>query len=167
MPVWNGTIPAFSAGEVPTATKLQNLNDIMLALSSAWNTYTPVLTGAGGNPTLGTGSVVYGKYLRVGKLVLYQASIKFGTSGSSPGGGVYSVSLPIAAVSPSTPVVFGTALIIDASTGTRGAGAAAIGASSSQAYIEINNQSVSVSASVPWAWAASDEIRIFGLYEAA
>ncbi len=66
-------------------------------ITAAWTSWTPVLTATTTNPTLGTGSSVAGKYLKVGKLVTAQFSITFGTSGVNAGNGIYRVSLPVTA----------------------------------------------------------------------
>lgn len=60
----------------------------------AWGTsYTPVLTGAGGNPTMGAGSTAVGRYTKVGRTIHFRANISFGTSPANPTG-LWIVSLP-------------------------------------------------------------------------
>ncbi len=70
--------------------------------TAAWASHTPVLTAATTNPTLGSGSVQQGRYLPVGKMVIYRFLIQFGSSGAAAGSGRYRVSLPVnaAAVDP-------------------------------------------------------------------
>ncbi len=65
--------------------------------SWAWQSWTPTLTGASTNPTLGTNSVAEGRYTQIGKTVICQINIKFGTSGTNAGSGTYYISLPVAA----------------------------------------------------------------------
>ena len=65
--------------------------------SWAWQSWTPTLTGASTNPTLGTNSVAEGRYTQIGKTVICQIDIKFGTSGTNAGSGTYYISLPVAA----------------------------------------------------------------------
>lgn len=64
--------------------------------SWAWQSWTPALT-ASTNPTLGTNSVAEGRYTQIGKTVICQIDIKFGTSGTNAGSGTYYISLPVAA----------------------------------------------------------------------
>lgn len=67
--------------------------------------YTPTLTAATSNPTMGTGAIRLGWYSRSqGNLIDYHWWIKFGTSGSAAGSGQYQISLPVTALG-----VFGTA----------------------------------------------------------
>lgn len=63
----------------------------------AWTTYTPALTADTTNPTLGSGSIAYGRYKQNGKEVKCQFVIRFGSSGRNKGSGQYSVSLPVTA----------------------------------------------------------------------
>lgn len=67
------------------------------AAGGTWTSWTPALTAATTNPTLGTGSSVDGRYFQIGKLVIASFTIQFGTSGFSAGSGEYRVSLPVAA----------------------------------------------------------------------
>lgn len=64
---------------------------------SGWTAYTPTLTtsGAGADPTLGSGSVQFGRYAKIGRLVVAQFGIRFGTSGQAKGSGTYLVSTPV------------------------------------------------------------------------
>lgn len=69
-------------------------------VNQAWGTYTPTLTAAGANPTMGTASIRKGRYQQINRTVSGWANIKFGTSGSAPGTGNYYVTLPVAARPP-------------------------------------------------------------------
>jgi hypothetical protein len=79
----------FVAGSVLTAAELNGIGE--------WTSYTPVLTAATTNPTLGTGSSSTGSYARIQDLIIYRFAITFGTSGVAAGSGVYRVSLPVTA----------------------------------------------------------------------
>jgi hypothetical protein len=79
----------FVAGNVLTAAELNGIGE--------WTSYTPVLTAATTNPTLGTGSSAVGSYARIQNLIIYNFLIRFGSSGVVPGVGIYSVSLPVTA----------------------------------------------------------------------
>ena len=65
-------------------------------IGGAWATYTPTLTGAVTNPTLGTGGSIAGQYLQAGKFLEVHIQIGFGNTPSA-GSGPFSVSLPVAA----------------------------------------------------------------------
>ncbi len=61
------------------------------------NTYSPSWTGTGGNPVLGSGGSVTGKYIRLHPGMVYgYAKINTGGSGFSAGGGTYRLTLPVA-----------------------------------------------------------------------
>lgn len=59
-------------------------------------TYTPALTGASSNPTMGSGAVQEGRWMQLGKLVFVRVHITFGTSPTNPGG-LWQVDLPTSA----------------------------------------------------------------------
>ena len=67
------------------------------ASAATWTSWTPALTAATTNPTLGTGSSIAGRYCQIGKLVIASFTIQFGTSGTNAGSGEYRLSLPVAA----------------------------------------------------------------------
>jgi hypothetical protein len=62
--------------------------------SWGWQSYTPTITGATTNPTLGTGSVVVGRYQIDDHTVYVSGLIHFGT-GATFGSGVLTISLPV------------------------------------------------------------------------
>jgi len=62
----------------------------------AFAPYTPTLTAATTNPTLGTGSTRWGNYAQIGKVVVAHFGIVFG-SGGSAGTGNYAISAPVKA----------------------------------------------------------------------
>lgn len=72
-----------------------------------WTSYTPVVTGATTNPTLGTGSVVEGRYVQNGTIVTCWFGIQFGTSGTAAGSGEIRVSLPVNMLTTGTTVPIG------------------------------------------------------------
>lgn len=77
----------------------RNFEALALAVGSftPWTTYTPTLTAATTNPTLGTGSTATGRYTQIGKLVTCYFEIVFGSSGVNAGSGEYRVSVPVEA----------------------------------------------------------------------
>lgn len=59
---------------------------------AAQGNFTPTLNAGGGtDPTLGTGAIQTGRYVKIGRLVQIWVSIKFGTSGAAAGSGNYRI----------------------------------------------------------------------------
>lgn len=79
-------------------TTAENYTDTAVH-KTAWDTYTPALTAATTNPTLGSGGAFEqkGRYVQIGHLVVVKINIRFGSSGAAAGSGTYSVSLPVTA----------------------------------------------------------------------
>jgi len=65
--------------------------------TSPWQDYTPLWTASVTNPTLGN-SVVSGRYVSVGTLIIGEIRVTGGTVGFSRGSGTYFLSLPTLAV---------------------------------------------------------------------
>lgn len=88
-----------SAGRGPTGLSAGAVAD---AISAAWESWTPEITasdpftnyGGAVQPTMGTGATADGRYLQIGKLVIAEFSIAFGTSAAA-GTGVYTINLPV------------------------------------------------------------------------
>ena len=68
-----------------------------LAQIGAWRSWTPTLTASTTNPTLGANSTAAGIYVKVGRLIVAQFAIQFGTSGTNAGSGFYRINLPVTA----------------------------------------------------------------------
>lgn len=97
----------FVFGETVTAARINNFidNDNYLkgrtdVYDAAWSSYTPTWS----NVTVGNGTNV-GKYLQIGKTVLFKASFTFGTTSSAASSPI-SVSLPVTAAA-----LLGTTLV--------------------------------------------------------
>jgi hypothetical protein len=133
---------------------------------SAWSTYTPQLTASTTNPTLGTGSVVNGSYVRYGRTVHLNVNIKFGTSGVNAGSGFYHISLPVVAKTLSAGNHMGSAQGHDNSASNAVDGVCRIG-SGGYDKAQLLLQDNLVSNSAPWTWAAQDQIHLSITYEAA
>lgn len=122
-------------------------------------TYTPALTAATTNPTLGTGSTATARYtLRNGKWCDVCGIIAFGSSGAAAGSGQYFISLPFTTANDMTVGVqyFGNSYL-RRNTGPAIAQAmtyAAPGASTLS--LVANNATVTNAA--PWAWSNVDYI---------
>lgn len=70
--------------------------EVMLG-TGRWVSYTPVLTAATTDPTLGTGAFVDGTYTRFGRTILGTARFRLG-AGFTAGSGFYLISLPFTRV---------------------------------------------------------------------
>jgi hypothetical protein len=72
-------------------TGLMTARDLFLT-NAVWTAYTPVLTAATTNPTVGNGSII-GRFYTIGKTVLFAMEFVFGST-STAGSGAWSFSLP-------------------------------------------------------------------------
>ncbi len=148
------------AGEVPTAAIFNtHVRDNFKAIGDAWTAYTPVLTAATTNPTIGNGSIA-GAYIQVGKLVHFRATVTFGST-STAGSGAYSISLPVAAVGANVACEGSTWMNQGASNNTGGLFIP------TTTTVRPMQAAASVTHNSPFAWAPGDKISIAGCYEAA
>jgi hypothetical protein len=141
---------------------------------SGWSSWTPSLTAATTNPTLGTGSSAQGIYVQIGKLVIAQFSISFGTSGVNAGSGIYSVSLPVTAKATfgSNPEHrLGVAVAFDNSTFFAARPMISLNTTTTVGFVYPLSAEPGLFGNVahdaPWTWAASDNLSGFMMYEAA
>lgn len=172
-----GVVPAAALTSVPAASLTGTIAEARLPLldkdnfaQNAWTTYVPALTaGVGTPPTLGTGSVVVGRWVRqADRLIVVEIGIQFGTSGVAAGTGNYQVSLPVAKEATSTPrLVLGYGHILDNSLSAFYLIVAyRDSADTSKCFMLAETAGVITDAS-PFVWAASDEINLTLMYEAA
>lgn len=149
---------------------------VTLVQPGAWQSWTPTIVGSTTNPTLGTGAIQEGFYCQVGKLVVAQAYIVFGTSGVNAGSGEYSISLPLSADTStnrnhvsgtfyasdaSASVVLSTGLVMTGTTTYSGNGRLFYSATYPTGGL------TSVASTAPWTWAASDSLRALVIYRTA
>jgi hypothetical protein len=130
--------------------------------------YTPALTAATTNPTLGSGSSAAGRYTQNGKLVHAYGAVTFGTSGTNAGSGNYAISLPVTMRTPVTldGNVLGHGYVYDSSGGiVRHVWFSYL--TTTTASIRTTDGSADVTHAAPWAWAASDALICNLTYEAA
>jgi hypothetical protein len=134
--------------------------------AGASTSYSPALTAASVNPTLGAGNSVEGHYFQIGKLVVCWGVIVFGASGVAAGTGEYHVSFPVAPVS-SIVRVMGHGQFFDSSASRFYAvGIYALDTSNFRFSIDSASGST-VSAAFPVTWAANDQIQWMMVYESA
>lgn len=161
----------WTTGELVTAALMNtHLRDNLKAIGDPWTAYTPVLTASTTNPTLGSGSVATGRYLKAGRDVRGTFDITFGSSGVAAGSGTYRISVPTNIYSswPSRAPV-GRAYVFDSS----GSASGWFDLMSDYTHFRIRYPSTwptgtatEVGAAVPWTWAAGDIIRGSFCYEA-
>jgi hypothetical protein len=144
------------------------VNDLAAQTLPVTLTWTPALTAATTNPTLGTGSSAIGRYRQLGKQVFAFVRIVFGTSGAAAGSGTYFVSLPVPQEANSA-FFLGHALIKAAGSWTQ-----AIAAGTTPGLAAMNFTSVqtggtlsTVNNATPGVFTNNDEIRLNLSYEAA
>lgn len=132
-------------------------------LGAAWVSYTPTFGGT----TLGNGNV-FGRYFTIGKTTIFQAL--FGLGSTSAMTGPLTVTLPITAnasiLEESVQVQY-----YDASAGFRYKGICASITTTTATISAIGTAgnyaiSAAISNVVPFTWAQTDEVRVFGTYEA-
>lgn len=133
-----------------------------------WLDYIPTLTATTTNPTLGSGSVVDGRYARIGDTVIGWAQITFGTSGTAAGSGDYRISLPVTPRNEGS-AVCGAGFLRDSSTGNKYGRTVNLDAGNQWCFMrtDADGTSNAVDHDSPIAWSASDHISIQFVYEAA
>lgn len=129
-----------------------------------WQSWTPVLTAATTNPTLGTGSSQTGRFMCLGTLVVGHGRIAFGTTGVLAGNGQYRVSLPIPCAT--SGVVVGSMMAQDTSNLTASRGGVMISGPTSTTTTSQTVAGITAN-NVPFAWAATDIFTFTFMYEAA
>jgi hypothetical protein len=132
---------------------------------SAWTDWTPTLTAVTTSPTMGTGAVRTGTYEQVGKRVTARGTVKFGTSGSAAGSGIYEVSLPVTARSLSPGRQQGSATAFSHAGDFVDGTVFIESGATTKARLSID--STVVTNSFPWTWANGDQLDFTITYEAA
>jgi len=148
---WTGTVPTFAAGAKVRGVDMQTLSDIDTALTTAWTSFTPVFTAAGGSPAVGNGTIS-GEYRRLGKIVEYRGSFIFGST-SNAGTGEWYMSSPFTANLPD--LVTGSGFLHDSGTSYYSCTCAMRSAATKLNFITSATQ---VAATTPFTWAAGDRI---------
>lgn len=146
-----------------------SLLDGLIPWLNPWSTYVPVLAASITNPTLGTGSSQVGRYVQVGKTVIGDALITFGTSGTNAGSGGYTITLPVAAATATVSPIIGDVFIGCAGLSTRAFALLSTASTVQLRYpsAAVNGALSSASNSAPGAWTVNDNIRVHFRYEAA
>jgi len=131
-----------------------------------WTDYTPVLTAVTTNPTLGTGGSATGRSTRIGNTIIGNCRIIFGTSGMTPGVGIWRITLPVPAVAAAT--FAGNVRIRAAGLYTRGQVLTQGTDFGIRYYLAaVNSAMYDVQHNTPGAWTNNDEFMAVFTYEAA
>lgn len=160
-------ISVADAGGFYVGTTVESVLQEILDGVFTQDTYTPVLTASSVNPTMGSGSSAFGRYMRIGNFVVVWGQVVFGTSGVAAGTGDYRISLPVTAVLDVTPRV-GMVILNDNSSGAAFSLGAAVIVNGQETYFYMQRHGSSsfIGAGVPWTWAASDDIAFVIAYPA-
>jgi hypothetical protein len=88
-------------GDPIQSAHINDLQDEVVAIETqlgtnvgTWQSYTPAWTANTGTPSLGNGTIT-GKYFRLGKMVIVNISLTFGSTTSAAGTSTWYISLPI------------------------------------------------------------------------
>lgn len=132
----------------------------------AWSSYTPVLTAATTNPNIGSTGTGQGRYVQIGKLVHFYATIVPGGTGIAGGSGGYAISLPVAAKTTFTQR--GSMYLFDNSAGLAFHGTFSFGSTTLALAVQGTGQNLSVvTGTAPFSIGAGDTYHVFATYEAA
>lgn len=148
-----------TSGQVLTAATLNTIGAV-------WETWTPALTASVTNPNLGSTGVVSGRYARVNKIVIGQASFTFNGAGIAAGAGFYLFSLPITAQS----TIGGGGTITATDVSTFATTVNVISMDTTTRVIGYGTGGAGLAGSLQagtYPWAAGDFIRVNFFYEAA
>ena len=150
----------FSAGT--TVVTAAHMN----GLQASWDAYSPTWTAVTTNPALGDGTLT-GRYLRIGKTILFTLTLTMGAT-TTYGTGGWILSLPVAARSGRRAV--GQVDILAGANGYVGAGIVLGGTTSLFLAVPgtvAGGPDRSVATGVPVAWASGNTLAATGTYEAA
>lgn len=141
----------------------------LLGDDSSWvfDTWTPSIDASVTDPTLGSGAVQEGRYLKIGKLYLCYAQVKFGTSGTSAGSGNYYLTLPATANTTdyqTGSTIHGMGRMLDSSTSFSGVCFPELDTFANPAVLQLvyypgiggTAAAAAFTSTAPWTWAASD-----------
>lgn len=135
---------------------------------STFADYVPALTASVTSPTLGSGSSITGRYVRIGDIVIVWVEIKFGSSGVAAGSGTYRISLPVNMSAGMLGLgTMGVAFLLDSGTTRNTATVRNDNSNADFVILQAQGTNASVGASSPWTWAANDELELVLVYEAA
>lgn len=149
------------AGETVTAALLNTeIRDALTGIQAYWAVYAPTLLATTTNPTLGTGSYASGIYIQIGKTVIGEMVIIFGTSGTAAGSGSYLVTMPVAMHSADFSVGEGRVVCAGLHTEVYAEYNTATTVYMRYSSARVNGTSNNVTNTTPGAWAINDVVRL-------
>lgn len=137
-------------------------------LIGSWVDYVPVWTSSGTAPALGNGTSI-ARYSQMGKFVVYQGKITFGSS-TTFGTGTYFFSMPVTRGASAIAGAHGIVDLLDVSTGNRGLGVGETPTNSTfQVVVSTTyfGAQTAITNTAPWTWATGDVLLWNLIYEAA
>lgn len=160
---WTGTLsdPAV-AGHTPTGAEFLTWYNALVALTEAWESYTPTWTG--GSPAIGNGTLS-GHYIQSGKLVLFRIDLIAGST-TTFGSTAYTFGLPVASAQ-ATGAPLGFASLNDSSVTTNRYGAWTAWQNGASSFALGDASAGRVSNTAPFTFANGDQIAVKGFYEAS
>lgn len=123
-------------------------------------TFAPTLTGAGGNPNIGTTGTNEGRWtLFNGKWCVYRGSIQWGGTGVTAGSGQYTVPLPFTASASISNGVsnIGQIMLRDSSGGPALRTGACYISASSTTFAMFEATTAGVTSTSPWTWGGAGD----------
>jgi hypothetical protein len=157
-----------------TTVKIADANVTAAKIKAdAWTSYTPTWTALSTNPTLGNGTIT-GKYIQLGKTVLFRVHITFGST-TTAGSGNWSLTLPTnhnhPDYSPIGDMVAGDTGGPDFTVGTAMTTVSALGGGVNKfvCYYQTSGgvNANPIASGNPFAWGTNDIFSVTGTYEAA
>ena len=134
--------------------------------TTAWDSYTPTMTGSGSNPSLGNGTLE-GFYKQIGKTVHFRMRWVAGST-TTFGSGEYRFALPVTAVSyPTMFPINGSVRIEDAGAQSYNNYLPAFRSTTTLAIYVVGTSNSTVGATTPFTFGNTDFIYVSGSYEAA
>lgn len=163
------TANAVAGSAILASDMLVVMNDVIdhelyvSPIRAAWTTDARASTAIFSNVTFGTGSSVVSKYLQVGKLVIFSASVTLGTSGSITGN--LTANLPVTALAGNNKAMTG-ALGMNDYTAAYYVGTVRQETATTALFFPSSGGNP-VNATAPFTWGAADNFNFTLTYEAA
>lgn len=154
----------WASEELTSALLNEFLRDALASIGGPWLTYTPSLTGSGGNPVIGATGNAIGKYIQAGKLFVVRGKIAFG-SGSTYGSGNWSLTLPVAMLDGYG--ILGVISYLDSNVSSTYRGSTYNPSGTSIALGTNASPIAAVTPTAPFTWASGDTIDFFVVGEGA
>jgi len=144
----------------------------------AWSSYTPVWTATSGTTNVGSTGSLAGAYQQLDKTVLFKLTLVLAGSGISTGTGSWAFTLPVAHASvpsgiPNHGIMLGGYYEDFGNRAYNSPGGRLAGSTSTfEMTYNLNSTSFPAGASIigatsPFTWGASDNLSIYGMYQAA